>query len=97
MAPGPARRLGSLPPDRRTQHSAPHTRHAPGGAEGRLAQQVMPAFNPAAHVEFLDFVAKDRLYMLWRLIAFTGTRRGEACGVRWEDHSAKARSLAIAT
>lgn len=57
----------------------------------------MPAFNPAAHVEFLDFVAKDRLYMLWRLIAFTGTRRGEACGVRWEDHSAKARSLAIAT
>ncbi|WP_416484293.1 tyrosine-type recombinase/integrase [Streptomyces sp. CL12] len=102
-----------------------------------IAQQVMPAFNPAAHVEllpgtkpkaliwtderiarwketgekpspvmvwtpeqaghFLDFVALDRLYMLWRIIAFRGTRRGEGCGVRWEDHSAKARSLAIAT
>ncbi|MEU9671789.1 hypothetical protein AB0E25_41055 [Streptomyces bobili] len=35
--------------------------------------------------------------MLWRLIAFRGTQRGEGCGVRWEDHSAKARSLAIAT
>ncbi|MEC3996067.1 tyrosine-type recombinase/integrase [Actinacidiphila sp. DG2A-62] len=102
-----------------------------------IAQQVTPAFNPAAHVEllpgtkpkaliwtderiarwketgerpspvmvwtpqqagaFLDFVAQDRLYMLWRIIAFRGTRRGEACGVRWEDHSAKAGSLAIAT
>lgn len=35
--------------------------------------------------------------MLWRLIAFRGTRRGEACGVRWEDYSAKHCSLAIAT
>ncbi|MFJ3998456.1 site-specific integrase [Streptomyces parvus] len=34
--------------------------------------------------------------MLWRLIAFRGTRRGEACGDRWENHSAKGRSPAIA-
>lgn len=102
-----------------------------------IAQQVMPAFNPAAHVEllpgtkpkalvwtaehianwketgqkpspvmvwtpkqtgrFLDYVAEDRLYPLWRLIAFRGTRRGEACGIRWVDHSAAAQSLTIAT
>lgn len=87
-----------------------------------IAQQVMSAFNPAAHVEllpgtkpkaliwsderiarwletgekpspvmvwtpeqagtFLHFVTRDRLYPLWRLIAFRGTRRGEGCGVR---------------
>lgn len=35
--------------------------------------------------------------MLWRIIAFRGTRRGEGCGIRWEDHDAKARSLTIAT
>ncbi len=102
-----------------------------------IAQQIMPAFNPAAHVElrpgskpkaliwtdervarweetgekpspvmvwtpeqtgcFLDHVAEDRLYMLWRLIAFRGTRRGETCGVRWEDRSKATRSLTIAT
>lgn len=54
-------------------------------------------WTPEQTAVFLDFVAGDRLYMLWRLIAFRGTRRGEACGVRWEDHSAKGRSLAIAT
>ncbi|OCC11477.1 site-specific integrase [Streptomyces sp. PTY087I2] len=132
--------LDAMPPFRRVTglNTQPHIRNTLRAALNvAIAQQVMPAFNPAAHVEllpgtkpkaliwteeriarwretsrkpspvmvwtpeqtaiFLDFVAGDRLYMLWRLIAFRGTRRGEACGVRWEDHSAKARSLAIAT
>lgn len=132
--------LDAMPPFRRVTglNTQPHIRATLRAALNvAIAQQVMPAFNPATHVEllpgtkpkaliwtderiarwketgekpspvmvwtpeqtaaFLDFVAEDRLYLLWRLIAFRGTRRGESCGVRWEDHSAKARSLAIAT
>jgi integrase len=132
--------LDAMPPFRRITglNTQPHIRDTLRAALNvAIAQQVMPAFNPAAHVEllpgtkpkalvwsderiarwketgekpspvmvwtpeqtatFLDFVEQDRLYVLWRLIAFRGTRRGEGCGVRWEDHSAKARSLAIAT
>ncbi|MGW2057504.1 tyrosine-type recombinase/integrase [Streptomyces sp. NPDC001840] len=132
--------LNAMPPFRRITglNTQPHIRDTLRAALNvAIAQQVMPAFNPAAHVEllpgtkpkaliwtderiarwketgekpspvmvwtpvqagtFLDFVVQDRLYMLWRIIAFRGTRRGEGCGVRWEDHSAKARSLAIAT
>ncbi|WP_046495808.1 site-specific integrase [Streptomyces odonnellii] len=63
---------------------------------GEKPSPVM-VWTPEQAGTFLDFVAQDRLYMLWRIIAFRGTRRGESCGVRWEDHSAKARSLAIAT
>lgn len=54
-------------------------------------------WTPEQTATYLDFVVQDRLYVLWRLTAFRGTRRGEGCGVRWEDHSATARSLAIAT
>jgi len=132
--------LNAMPAFRRITglNTQPHIRDTLRAALNiAIAQQVMPAFNPAAHVEllpgtkpkaliwtdepitrwketdekpspvmvwtpdqtatFLDYVAEDRLYLLWRLIAFRGTRRGEGCGVRWEDHSAKARSLAIAT
>ncbi len=35
--------------------------------------------------EFFDFVADDRLYGLWVLLATTGMRRGEALGLRWSD------------
>lgn len=102
-----------------------------------IAQQAMPNFNPAEHVEvepgakpkalvwtderlahwqatgekpspvmvwtpeqtgrFLDFIADDRLYGLWHLIAFRGLRRGEACGLRWMDLNWKDASLAVAT
>jgi integrase len=35
--------------------------------------------------EFLRFVAQDRLYAMWWLIALRGLRRGEAAGLRWID------------
>jgi integrase len=35
--------------------------------------------------EFLRFVADDRLYAMWWLIALRGLRRGEAAGLRWVD------------
>jgi integrase len=34
---------------------------------------------------FLKFVAEDRLYAMWRLIALRGLRRGESAGLRWVD------------
>jgi integrase len=34
---------------------------------------------------FLRFVADDRLYAMWWLIALPGLRRGEAGGLRWVD------------
>ncbi len=35
--------------------------------------------------KFLEAVAEDRLHALWHTIAFTGMRRGEALGLRWQD------------
>ena len=34
---------------------------------------------------FLESTQRDRLAPLWRVLAMTGVRRGEACGLRWED------------
>ena len=34
---------------------------------------------------FLDTVADDRLFCLWRVAFFTGMRRGELLGLRWRD------------
>ena len=65
-------------------------------ATGVKPSPVM-VWSPEQTGRFLDFVAGDRLYPLWRLISFRGTRRGESCGVRWEDLSAADHSLAIAT
>ena len=36
-------------------------------------------------VAFLGYVADDRLYAMWWLIALRGLRRGEAAGLRWTD------------
>jgi integrase len=45
---------------------------------------------------FLDHVADDRLYALWLLIASTGLRRGEACGLRWEELDLERRRMRVA-
>lgn len=34
---------------------------------------------------FLDSIVEDRLYSAFAVIAYCGLRRGEACGLRWED------------
>jgi integrase len=34
---------------------------------------------------FLDSVSQQRLYSLWRFLAMTGCRRGEALGLTWRD------------
>ncbi|MGW2276388.1 tyrosine-type recombinase/integrase [Streptomyces sp. NPDC001770] len=44
---------------------------------------------------FLDFVAEDRLYAMWHLIAFRGLRRGEACGQPWSETNLDRHSLTV--
>jgi len=42
-------------------------------------------YTPQQTGVFLDRAVRHRLYALYHLVAFRGLRRGEACGVRWED------------
>ena len=42
-------------------------------------------WTPAQLGAFLDAVAGDRLYALWHLVAHRGPRRGEVCGLEWQD------------
>lgn len=46
---------------------------------------------------FLDFVAEDRLYAMWHLIAFRGLRRGEACGQPWSETNLDTHSLTVSS
>ncbi|MDA8045714.1 MAG: tyrosine-type recombinase/integrase [Actinomycetota bacterium] len=61
-------------------------------AEG--ARDDLPRATPAAETaiwtpeqlgQFLEAMIDDRLYALWVLAATTGMRRGELCGLRWDD------------
>jgi integrase len=47
--------------------------------------------------EFLDAIAADneRLYPMLHLAAFAGLRRGELCGLRWQDVDLEARTVDI--
>jgi len=46
-------------------------------------------------VAFFGFIADDRLFALWWLIALRGLRRGEAAGLRWADVDLDARVIVI--
>ena len=56
----------------------------PSGLPG-AERSTVRAWTPAQVSQFLTAVAGDRLAPLWRLIAVTGMRRGEAVGLRWRD------------
>lgn len=56
---------------------------------------VMPTWSAAQLRRFLDAVAGDRLYGLWRLAATTGLRRGEMIGLRWVDVQLEAGRLSV--
>ncbi|MEV7629398.1 site-specific integrase [Actinoplanes sp. NPDC089786] len=53
-------------------------------------------WTPAQTGAFLDFAAHDELYALFHLVALRGLRRGEACGLRWEDVDLRAGALTVA-
>lgn len=52
-------------------------------------------WTPEELTEFLEAVKTDELYALWRLLAWTGVRRGEALRLRWEDLDARHHTVAI--
>lgn len=45
----------------------------------------MAVWTPAQLAQFLASIAAHRLFAAFRLIAMRGLRRGDACGLRWED------------
>ncbi len=54
-------------------------------------------WTPQQTGSFLDFVADDRLYGMWHLIAFRGLRRGEACGQPWSETNLDTHSLTVSS
>ncbi len=52
-------------------------------------------WTPTQTGTFLDHTATDPLYALYHLVVFTGLRRGEACGVHWDDLDLAGRSLTV--
>ena len=54
-----------------------------------------PVWNAEQLAGFLAHVADDRLFALWRLLAMTGLRRGEALGLQWADVDMEAGAISI--
>ena len=48
-------------------------------------QQEMKTWTAEQLGAFLASTRDDRLFPLWRVLAMTGMRRGEAVGLRWDD------------
>ena len=62
---------------------------------GQCKQRELPAWDAERLAGFLSFVKDDRLFALWRLLAMTGCRRGEALGLTWHDLDVEASTLTI--
>jgi integrase len=62
---------------------------------GQGKQRELPAWNAEQLAGFLSFVRGDRLFALWRLLAMTGARRGEALGLTWDDLDLEANTITI--
>jgi integrase len=62
---------------------------------GQSKQRELPAWNAEQLAGFLSFVKNDRPFALWRVLAMTGCRRGEALGLRWDDLDVEAATLTI--
>jgi len=59
------------------------------------SSRELHTWNPEQLEAFLAFTASDRLHALWQLLALTGMRRGEACGLRWCDCDLEQGRIAI--
>lgn len=61
---------------------------------GQVPSPVM-IWTPTQTGTFLDHATTDRLYALYHLIAYRGLRRGEACGVHWDDLDLASGTLTV--
>jgi integrase len=66
---------------------------APSAKAARAPE--MKFWTPPELSAFLAFVADDELFALYRLASMTGARRGEICGVRWDDVDLDAGRITI--
>lgn len=57
---------------------------------------AVPVWTPVQTVSFLRIVREHRLYALFHLVALTGMRRGEVCGLMWTDLDLDAGVLSVA-
>ena len=55
----------------------------------------LPVWTAEQLSAFLAHVANDRLFALWRLLAMTGMRRGEALGLQWSCLDMESSTLTI--
>jgi integrase len=55
----------------------------------------MSPWSPAQIRHFIEATGKDRLGVLWRLLALTSLGSGEACGIRWADVDLDGRRVNI--
>ena len=74
----------------------------PGPAERFALWRSMPArpgpvmvWTPGQLGAFLDAIEEDRLYAMLCVISHCGLRRGEGCGVRWEDFDFDAATILV--
>ncbi|WP_426513024.1 tyrosine-type recombinase/integrase [Dactylosporangium sp. McL0621] len=66
-----------------------------GAHKPRETDALRPVWTLAEARSFLDHVAGDRLYPLWRLLLTTGLRRGELRGLKWCDLEPDLATLTI--
>jgi integrase len=91
----PARHI-ELPSPRRPQ-ALVWTDHRVTAWRERGERSAVAVWTVQQLVAFFRFVADDRLYAMWWLIALPpGLRRGEAAGLRWTDVDLDHRVIVIA-
>ena len=61
----------------------------------RPSTRKMSTWSPQEIWKFLEATSDDRLGALWRLLAMTGLRRGEVCGLQWTDIDLDAGRLTV--
>lgn len=61
----------------------------------KVPRNRVKPWQPAELGAFLDAVQSDRLGALFETVASSGMRRGEACGLRWEDLDPEAGEITV--
>lgn len=74
------------------------TVNAPTGKQIRAEKTEVPTWNGAQLQTFLAWnrdVLEDELHPLWRVIAYTGMRRGEALALKWDDLNTRTSRISL--